>query len=215
MVRWEEGEMGRWEDDLAVKRCIDCVLSSIGLVILSPVLLIVALLIKKHDSGPVFYTPFRVGFHKKRFRMYKFRTMVQNADKIGGPTTSAHDSRITPIGHILRKFKLDELPQLLNVLKGEMSLVGPRPEVISEVEHYDPTWDVIFSVRPGITDLASIEFRNEGEIVAKSGIADPHEAYKQLIQPRKLELQREYALNHSLWLDMKILWKTLLAVIGK
>jgi lipopolysaccharide/colanic/teichoic acid biosynthesis glycosyltransferase len=198
-----------------VKRCLDILLSSVGLVILSPVLLIVALIIKKHDKGPILYTPLRVGLHKKYFRMYKFRTMVTNADKIGGPTTSASDPRITPIGHFLRKFKLDELPQLINVLKGEMSLVGPRPEVISEVEYYDPKWDVIFSVRPGITDLASIEFRNEGEIVANSGIVDPHEAYKQLIQPRKLELQKEYALNHSLWMDMKILGKTLLAVIGK
>ena len=198
-----------------MKRCIDVVLSSIGLVILSPVLLIVALIIKKHDGGLVFYTPLRVGLHKKYFHMYKFRTMVQNADKIGGPTTSASDPRITPIGHFLRKFKLDDLPQLINVLKGEMSLVGPRPEVISEVEYYDPKWDVIFAVRPGITDFASIEFRNEGEIVAKSGIADPHEAYKKLIQPRKLELQREYALNHSLWLDLKILGKTVLAIIGK
>ena len=177
--------------------------------------IVVALIIKKYDGGPVFYAPLRIGLHKKRFRMYKFRTMVQHADQIGGPTTSAHDSRITPIGHFLRRFKLDELLQLINVVKGEMSLVGPRPEVISEVENYDPKWDVIFAVRPGITDLASIEFRNEGEIVANSGIADPHEAYKQLIQPRKLELQREYALNHSLGLDLKILWKTLLAVIGK
>lgn len=197
-----------------MKRCLDILLSSVGLVILSPVLFIVALLIKKHDGGPVFYTPLRAGLHKKHFRMYKFRTMVANADKIGGPTTSASDPRITPIGHFLRKFKLDELPQLLNVLKGEMSLVGPRAEVISEVERYDPQWDVIFSVRPGITDLASIEFRNEGEIVANSGIADPHEAYKQLIQPRKLELQHEYALNHSLWLDLKILWRTMLVIIG-
>jgi lipopolysaccharide/colanic/teichoic acid biosynthesis glycosyltransferase len=171
--------------------------------------------IKKHDGGPVLYTPLRVGLHKKRFRMYKFRTMVQNADKIGGPTTSMSDPRITPVGHFLRRFKLDELPQLINVIKGEMSLVGPRPEVISEVEQYDPQWDVIFSVRPGMTDWASIEFRNEGEIVTNSGIDDPHEAYKQLIQPRKLELQRAYALNHSLGIDLRILWKTVLAVIGK
>jgi lipopolysaccharide/colanic/teichoic acid biosynthesis glycosyltransferase len=198
-----------------MKRCIDILLSSVSLVILSPVLLIVALIIKKYDGGSVFYAPLRVGLYKKYFRMYKFRTMVANADKIGGPTTSARDPRITPIGHFLRRFKLDELPQLINVFRGEMSLVGPRPEVTSEVEHHDPKWDVIFSVRPGITDLASIEFRNEGEIVANSGIEDPHEAYKQLIQPRKLELQREYALNHSLWLDIKILGKTLLAVIGK
>lgn len=197
-----------------MKRCFDILLSSLGSLVLSPVLLVVAILIKRHDGGPAFYTSLRVGLHKKHFRMCKFRTMVLNADKIGGPTTSARDPRITPVGHFLRKFKLDELPQLINVFKGEMSLVGPRPEVISEVEHYDPQWDVIFSVRPGITDLASIEFRNEGEIVANSGVEDPHEAYKQLIQPRKLALQREYALNHSFRLDAKILWKTILAIIG-
>jgi len=197
------------------KRLCDLCISVLGITILSPFFLAVGWIIKREDGGPVFYVPHRVGRYKKLFRMYKFRTMVANADEIGGPTTSDKDPRITRIGHLLRRFKLDELPQLFNVVKGEMSLVGPRPEVKSEVETYGPKFDVIFSVRPGVTDLASIEFRNEGEIIANSGIADPHEAYRQLIKPRKIELQREYAVNHSILLDAKIILKTLSVVIGK
>jgi lipopolysaccharide/colanic/teichoic acid biosynthesis glycosyltransferase len=195
-----------------MKRTIDLISGLLGIIILSPVLLVIGALIKAYDGGPIFYTPWRVGLRKKLFRMYKFRTMVVNADRLGGPTTKTKDPRITPIGHWLRKFKLDELPQLKNVIAGEMSLVGPRPEIPSEVETYGPEWEVIFSVRPGITDLASLEFRHEGEIVARSGIADPHAAYRLLIKPRKLELQREYALNHSLWLDTQIIWQTLKAI---
>ncbi|MBD3340627.1 MAG: sugar transferase, partial [Candidatus Lokiarchaeota archaeon] len=133
--------------------------------------------------------------------------------KRGGPTTSNSDSRITKTGAFLRKYKLDELPQLINVLKGDMSLIGPRPEIASEVELYDPEWNVIFDVKPGITDLSSIEFRNEGEIIANSGIADAHVAYRSLIQPRKLALQREYVLNRSLVLDAKILFNTIKVVV--
>jgi len=140
--------------------------------------------------------------------------MVVNAEIIGGPTTSAGDYRVTSAGNWLRRYKLDELPQLFNVLIGEMSFVGPRPEVKSEVDSYGPEWNVIFSVRPGITDLSSIEFRNEGEIIAKSGIEDPHEAYRKLIQPRKLELQRYYVTHSSMALDLKILFRTLFAVVG-
>ena len=196
-----------------MKRLLDVGFSIIGLLILSPLSIIIAVFIKNHDRGSILYAPYRVGLDKELFRMYKFRTMVVDADKLGGPTTSTKDPRITPTGRVLRRFKLDELPQLINVLKGDMSLVGPRPEIPSEVESYESEWDVIFSVRPGITDFASIEFRNEGEIVANSGIEDAHEAYKKLIQPRKLELQRQYAMNHSLILDIKILWKTVLAVL--
>jgi lipopolysaccharide/colanic/teichoic acid biosynthesis glycosyltransferase len=171
--------------------------------------LVVAYLIKKEDGGPVFYKGERVGLHKKLFSMYKFRTMVSDAEKIGGPSTSENDPRITKVGKILRKFKLDELPQLFNVLKGEMSIVGPRPEVRKEVEYYNQGWDIIFSVKPGITDLSSIEFHNEGRIIAESGFDDPHDAYRMLIQPQKLRLQREYALNHSFIGDLKIIVRTI------
>ncbi|MBF0395180.1 MAG: sugar transferase [Desulfobacterales bacterium] len=198
-----------------MKLIFDKVLSLVGLLIFIPILLVVALKIKSEDGGPVFYRGERVGLHKKKFYMLKFRTMVMNAEKIGGPTTSLNDPRITRIGHFIRKFKIDELPQLINVIKGDMSLVGPRPEVVSEVRVYDSKWDVIFSIRPGITDLSSIEFSNEGEIIAKSGIADSHEAYRLLIQPKKLKLQKHYAMNQSFLLDLKILWQTFLAVIKK
>jgi lipopolysaccharide/colanic/teichoic acid biosynthesis glycosyltransferase len=170
----------------------DIVFTLILTIIFSPLLVFIALAIKIFDPGPVLYKARRVGKGRKIFNMFKFRTMVINADKIGGPSTSGADPRITTIGSLLRKFKGDELPQFINVLKGEMSIVGPRPEVLSEVETYGKEWDEIFSVRPGITDLASIEFSNEGKIISESGIADPHEAYRKLIQPRKLELQKNY-----------------------
>lgn len=195
------------------KRLFDLMCAVCGLAMLLPVLLITAVAIKRFDGGPVFYAPWRVGRNKRLFRMYKFRTMVMNADKIGGPTTGRHDPRITPVGHVLRRFKLDELPQLLNVLKGDMSLVGPRPEIESEVNTYGPEMDVIFSVKPGITDLSSIEFRNEADIISQSAIADPHLAYQTLIQPRKLELQREYAWNRNFRLDLEIIFNTFRAVV--
>ncbi len=198
-----------------MKRIIDLAISCIVLLTSIPIFLILAYSIKAHDRGPIFYTPERVGRNKKLFRMYKFRTMVVNADKIDGPSTALNDQRITPIGYLLRKYKLDELPQLINVFKGDMSLVGPRPEIKSEVETYGSEFDIIFSVKPGITDLSSIEFRNESKIIAQSSLEDAHEAYQQLIKPRKLELQREYALKQSIWLDLKIMLHTILVVIGK
>ena len=196
-----------------IKRLFDIVAAIAGLTAISPIFLWSTWRIRREDGGPVFYRGMRVGLHRRLFRIFKFRTMVIDAERIGGATTSDKDPRITRIGRFLRKYKLDELPQLINVLTGEMSLVGPRPEVPSEVERYGPEWDIILSVRPGITDLSSIEFRNEGEIIAASGIEDAHEAYRKLIQPRKLELQREYALKSSLFLDIKIIFNTLGVVI--
>lgn len=197
------------------KRLFDIFLSAAGLVLLSPLLVGIALIIWQEDGRPVFYRGVRVGLGGTLFRIFKFRTMVVNAESIGGPTTSEGDHRVTSVGKWLRKYKLDELPQLFNVLKGEMSFVGPRPEVKSEVDAYGPEWNVIFSVRPGITDLSSIEFRNEGEIIANSGIENPHEAYKKLIQPRKLELQRYYATHSSMDLDLRLIFRTLFAVMWR
>lgn len=197
-----------------MKRIFDFFSSLLGIVVLGPILLFIAVVIKTEDGGPVFYRGTRVGLQRRLFRIFKFRTMVIDAERIGGASTADDDPRITRIGKHLRKYKLDELPQLFNVLRGEMSLVGPRPEVPSEVATYGPEWDIVFSVRPGITDLSSIEFRNEGEIIAGSGIEDAHEAYRKLIQPRKLELQKEYALKSSLLLDIQILFNTLKAVAG-
>ncbi len=194
-----------------IKRLFDIVFSLFGLSALSPVFLFIIFLIKKEDNGPVFYAGPRVGKDGKNFKMLKFRTMVINADKIGGPSTANDDPRITKIGKFLRKCKLDEIPQLINVLKGDMSFVGPRPEVQSEVETYSEEEKQIFKVRPGITDWASIKFHNEGEIL--KGSKDPHQAYREKIRPEKLRLQMEYVKRKSLLVDLQILVKTALRLV--
>jgi lipopolysaccharide/colanic/teichoic acid biosynthesis glycosyltransferase len=193
-----------------VKRLIDLCGSMIGLMLLSPILLILEVLIRFDSPGPVFYRGVRVGRFGKPFRMFKFRTMVANADQIGGPSSATDDVRITRIGRFLRQYKLDELPQLLNVLRGEMSLVGPRPEVTEEVLLYTPEEKRLLEVRPGITDWASIRFRNEGEILR--GSADPHQAYREKIRPQKIQLGLEYVQRQSLSVDCRILLQTLRAL---
>ena len=192
-----------------LKRIFDIVLAFFGLVLFAPLLLICALLIKLTSSGPVFYRGERIGLAGKAFRTLKFRTMVADAEKMGGSSTHDADARITGIGSFLRKFKLDELPQLLNVLAGDMSFVGPRPEVRKFVDMYTPEERMILTVRPGITDWSSIKFHNEGEIIAASGIADADEAYARLIRPEKLRLQMKYVREHTLWLDLKIIFDTI------
>ena len=194
------------KDNSVSKRLFDMVLAAIGVVMFSPILAVIAILIKLEDRASVFYRGLRIGRQGKPFRVYKFRTMVVNAEKIGGPSTSDDDPRITRIGKHLRKYKLDELPQLFNVLKGDMSFVGPRPEVKSEVDLYTPQERELLTVRPGITDYASIEFHDEGAIL--KGSADPHEAYRLLIRPRKIELGLQYVREHSLLTDLRILWLT-------
>ena len=191
-----------------LKRFFDIIASVFGLLILSPLLLITALAIKKDSAGPIFYRAKRVGRSGKVFTMYKFRTMIIDADKIGGPSTSADDPRLTKIGKKLRRYKIDELPQLINVFLGQMSLVGPRPEVLSEVETYDQkTKTIVLTVKPGMTDLASLADFHEEEVLA--GSADPHQAYREKIKPQKLRLQIEYVKKRSFWLDLKIIFKTL------
>jgi len=195
-----------------IKRIFDFLTSFLGLILISPLLLIIAVLIKLDSPGPVFYRGERVGQHGKIFRIFKFRTMVPNAEKLGGPSTAADDPRLTKFGKFLRRHKLDELPQLINILKGEMSLVGPRPEVPSEVALYDPeTKEIILSVKPGLTDLATLENLHEEEVL--KGAKDPHEAYRRLIQPQKLRLAKEYVKKRSFWLDFKIILKTLKSAI--
>lgn len=165
-------------------------------------------MIKLDSEGPVFYRGERVGKDGKPFRIFKFRTMVKDAEKMGGPSTSADDPRLTKFGKFLRKYKLDELPQLINVLKGEMSLVGPRPEVPSEVETYnEETKKIILSVKPGMTDLATLANLHEEEIL--KGSEDPHQTYRKLIKPRKLKLAVEYVKKRSFWLDLVIILKTI------
>ncbi len=195
------------------KRGMDIVFASLGLVVCSPVFFIVGYLIKREDGGPVFYKGVRVGRYGKLFKMYKFRTMVIDADKIGGPSTSDDDPRITRIGKVLRKYKLDEIPQLINVLKGEMSIVGPRPEVPYYVNMFTKEETKILSVRPGITDWASLWNPDEGAVLA--GSEDPEQAYMEKIRPTKIRLQLLYVERRSLWTDIKIIFLTFWTIIRK
>ena len=195
-----------------VKRIFDIVFSFLGVILTSPLLLAVAILIKKESPGPVFYKGERMGKDGKIFRIFKFRSMIMNADKIGGPSTSADDPRLLKVGKFLRRHQLDELPQFINILKGEMSFVGPRPEVPQEVARYEEeTRKIILSVKPGLTDLATLENLHEEEIL--KGAEDPHEAYRRLIQPKKLELAKKYVKQRSFWLDIKIILKTIKSAI--
>jgi lipopolysaccharide/colanic/teichoic acid biosynthesis glycosyltransferase len=187
--------------------------SLIGLILVSPILLTIATFIKREDGGPVFYRGVRVGKFGKLFRIFKFRTMVLNADKLGGPSTADDDARITKVGKFIRKLKLDELPQLLNVLKGEMSIVGPRPEVQMYVDMFAEEEKAILSVRPGITDWASIWNPDEGAILA--GSPDPEKTYMEKIRPEKIRLQLEYVRKRSFWVDLKIILWTLKTIVMK
>lgn len=196
-----------------IKRLFDITFSLFGLIVFSPALLLIAFLIKKADDGPVFYKGLRVGRYGKSFRIYKFRTMVVNAEKIGGSSTADDDPRITKIGKSLRKYKFDELPQLINVLKGEMSFVGPRPQVSWAVGLYSEKEKLLLSVRPGITDYASIKFKNEAEIL--KGSDDPDGDYLEKIAPEKIRLGLEYVKKSSLWTDLKVIFATIEALLRK
>jgi lipopolysaccharide/colanic/teichoic acid biosynthesis glycosyltransferase len=196
-----------------LKRTFDFLSSLIGLILISPILVTISILIKKEDRGPVFYRGARVGRFGKLFRIFKFRTMVVNAEKMGGPSTADDDPRITKMGRFIRKFKLDELPQLINVLKGEMSIVGPRPEVQMYVDMFSEGEKVILTVRPGITDWASIWNPDEGAILA--GSPDPEKTYMEKIRPEKIRLQLKYVKERSLVVDMKIILKTLETVLRR
>jgi lipopolysaccharide/colanic/teichoic acid biosynthesis glycosyltransferase len=194
-----------------MKRLFDILCSLSGLSLFSPVFLIIAVLIKRGGWGPVFYRGLRVGRFGKRFRMYKFRTMVINAEKMGGSSTADDDPRITKNGKLLRKYKLDELPQLINVLRGEMSIVGPRPEVKHYVDMFTEEEKAILTVRPGITDWASLWNPDEGMILA--GSPDPDKTYMEKIRPEKIILQLKYVRERSFWVDLKIIFLTLKTII--
>lgn len=198
---------------LIAKRAMDIVISGAALVVLSPVLLLVALLIKIDDPGPVFYRQVRVGKDGKTFRIFKFRSMVVDADKKGLQITVGRDPRITRMGAFLRKTKLDELAQLINVFVGDMSFVGPRPEVPRYVELYTPYQRQVLLVRPGITDYASIAYRNENDLLA--GAQDPEKMYIETIMPDKIELNMKYLHEISPLTDIRLIFKTIAAVIGR
>lgn len=195
-----------------IKRAFDLAVSSCVLLLLAPVLAGAAALIALGSAGPVFYRAPRVGRNGRMFTMLKFRTMVVHADRIGGSSTPDDDPRITPVGRFLRRSKLDELPQLLNVLGGSMSLVGPRPQVAEDVAKYTDEERAILTVRPGITDWASIRFADEGAILR--GHADPDKAYIELIRPEKLRLCLAYVRRQSLATDLSILLMTARRLLG-
>jgi len=194
-----------------LKRTFDIITSLIGLVLFGPLIFFLIIFIKLDSPGPAFYCGERVGRFGRTFRIFKFRTMVADAEKRGGPSTASDDPRITGVGRFLRKYKLDELPQLINVLKGEMSIVGPRPEVLTEVETYTNEERRILEVRPGITDWASLTFHNEGEIL--KGSPDPHQAYREKIKPEKMRLALKYIDERSFLTDIKIILETLLTLV--
>jgi lipopolysaccharide/colanic/teichoic acid biosynthesis glycosyltransferase len=194
-----------------VKRLFDFTLSGLALATLSPLIFLLALLIKIDSEGPVFYRSIRVGKDGKPFKMLKFRSMVINADKIGASSTPDDDPRITRMGHFLRRYKLDELPQLINVFRGEMSFVGPRPQVQWAVDLYTLEERRVLSVAPGITDYASLHFHNEGELLR--GSQDPDKDYMEKIHPEKMRLSLQYIQQRSFGVDLQIILKTVWSIL--
>jgi lipopolysaccharide/colanic/teichoic acid biosynthesis glycosyltransferase len=199
---------------MTAKRIFDLIFTVPGLIVLLPFFVLIALWIKLDSKGPVLYRQERVGRHGKTFGIYKFRTMVENADKIGGAITIGNDPRITKVGRFLRKYKIDELPQLINVLKGEMSLVGPRPEVSKYVNLYTSEQREVLNLIPGITDPASIKYRNENILLAASrdtyeASYDPEQVYIQEIMPDKIRINLEYASRATVLTDFKVVIKTI------
>jgi len=197
-----------------MKRLFDFIASFYGLILLSPIFVLAALWIKIDSRGPIFFRQERVGFQGVLFRIHKFRTMVLDAEKKGKQITVGADSRITTVGSFLRKYKLDEIPQLIDVLAGDMSLVGPRPEVSKYIDCYsdDEKFDVL-SVKPGITDNASIEFRDENELLASS--KDPEATYISEVLPKKIALYRQYVRERSFFGDVAIIFKTIFLIIKR
>ncbi len=196
-----------------MKRIFDVVASGCGLLVLSPVFLILAIWIKLDSKGPVFYRQVRVGRNNKDFKLFKFRSMRVGADKKGLITVGGHDPRVTRSGYYIRKYKLDEFPQLINVFIGDMSLVGPRPEVRKYVDMYTSEQMHVLDVRPGITSLASIRYRNENDILAAA--EDPDKCYIEKVMPDKLAIDLEYVANHSFFYDIKLIFMTFWEILTK
>ena len=194
-----------------MKRLFDIVASGLGLLVLSPLFILVAVWIKLDSEGPVFYRQVRVGRYNKDFRIFKFRSMRVGSDKGSLVTIGGRDPRVTRSGYLIRKYKIDELPQLINVFIGDMSLVGPRPEVRHYVNYWTPEQMHVLDVRPGITDPASIKFRNENELLEKAD--DPEKFYIEVIMQEKIELYLHYVKNASLGHDIKLIFQTFCAII--
>ena len=191
-----------------MKRLFDLVFSFLGLVLLFPILFFIGIAVKLDSKGAAFFKQTRVGKNNKDFKIYKFRTMYNNADKEGLLTIGNNDHRITKIGYYLRKYKIDEWPQLINVLIGNMSFVGPRPELKSYVNHYNAAQKQVLNYKPGITDLASIKYRNESELLAQQ--TNPEDFYIKNILPDKIKINLTYIKQRSLLKDIKIIFKTIL-----
>ena len=196
-----------------MKRIFDIVASGIGLILLSPLFVILAIWIKCDSIGPVFYKQVRVGRNNMDFQLFKFRSMRVGSDKKGLITVGGHDPRITRSGYYIRKYKLDEFPQLINVFKGDMSLVGPRPEVRKYVDMYTEEQMHVLDVRPGITDLASIRYRNENELLERAN--DPDKYYVEVIMPDKLRINLEYVARHSFTFDIRLIFQTFRAIVSE
>ena len=196
-----------------MKRFFDIVASGIGLILLSPLFIILTIWIKCDSIGPVFYKQVRVGRNNMDFQLFKFRSMRVGSDKKGLITVGGHDPRITRSGYYIRKYKLDEFPQLINVFKGDMSLVGPRPEVRKYVDMYTEEQMHVLDVRPGITDLASIRYRNENELLER--VNDPDKYYVEVIMPDKLRINLEYVARHSFTFDIRLIFQTFRAIVSE
>lgn len=198
-----------------MKRLFDFIASLLGMIVFAPLMFVIVLIIKLTSQGPVLFTQARVGWQERIFHVYKFRTMVNRADTMGSSVTTGTDPRITPIGQILRRTKLDELPQLFNVFLGDMSFVGPRPDVPEITAKYTIKMKEIFAVRPGITSVATLHLRYEEQILAK--VADPDKFYDEVVVPLKVELAMEHVRRNSFWFDLKILFETVwvLTPLGK
>ena len=196
-----------------MKRLFDIIASGLGLIVLSPLFLVLAIWIKLDSKGPVFYRQVRVGFKNKDFRIFKFRSMRVGADKGSLVTIGGHDPRVTKSGYFIRKFKFDELPQLINVFLGDMSLVGPRPEVRHYVDYWTPEQMHVLDVRPGITDPASIKFRNENELMEQA--EDPEKYYIEVIMQEKIKLYLEYVEKHSFLYDIGLIFKTFWVIVSE
>ena len=194
-----------------LKRFFDIFSSLIVLIIISPLLILISIFIKLDSKGKILYNQKRVGINGKEFKLFKFRTMKPGSD-IKGLLTIGNDTRITRVGNVLRKTKLDELPQLFNIIIGDMSVVGPRPETPNYVELYNKKQKEVLSIRPGLTDYASLEFINESELLAKQD--DPEQAYINTIMPQKLSLNIKYIQDQSFLLDLKIIFRTIFKILN-
>lgn len=209
MIRAQKRIWSGWR--AIVKRSLDILMAALGLVLISPLFAAVAAAIRCGSRGPVFFRQERIGRGFQPFQIIKFRTMIERAAELGSPLTAGHhDPRITRVGRLLRRTKIDELPQLINVLKGDMSLVGPRPEIRRYVDLFREDYEYLLTVRPGLTDLASLAYRNEASLLSATG--DPEQEYLHRILPDKIALSRQYVEHMSPWLDLSLIAKTLLGI---